>query len=401
LKKERPRATAATAATAATLRHARSTALLREAALGPQSSYHPWVALLPARGSFNLFAWNALDKWYLSRHDLPILEEYEARVEMIAAFFGRIGLPGGPPVPRGTTLNDLHWAVSIVLSRAFDLSEDHRQIIPGLDFFNHCAANSSGALHVQAASNRVDLYTERAFAQGEPLCINYAGTRGNILSSKRSFLQYGFVIPREAKGPQSLAMDHDVVDIPLARFASPTVIRILNERGIYEAIHVRASGVDGPSLMALRLAALEFLEYDINQRDDDLGYEMDMIFQQETAVSVEHDKTALDILRNVTRDAITARNSTLAMIAKERKRRRRRKKKKMKRKKKSRHEIMIRDMLRAENDTLTQYAAFMTYVHKRALAAALKGVMHTRDNFKPFDAYRRVENAGDDQEREE
>ena len=96
------------------------------------------------------------------------------------------------------------------------------------------------------------------------------------------------------------------------------------------------------------------------------------------------DKQALDILRNVTRDAISARNRTLSVIAKERRMRRKRRKKKMKRKKRSRHEVIIRNMLRAENDTLSRYAAFMSNVHQQALAAALEGVIHTKENFHPF-----------------
>ena len=359
-------------------------ALLRETSLGKESPYHAWIQLLPAKDSFSLFRWNAMDKWYLARHDLPILKEYEARVKMIASAFARIGLPNGISVPRGTSLSDLRWAVSIVLSRAFDLVGDSRQIIPGLDFFNHCASSRNNALQVQLSPTSIDLYTTRLFAQGEPLCINYAGAHGEILSSKRSFLQYGFVIPHTDKGSQTPAMDHDIVDIPFTRFASPDVIRILSERGIYESIHIRSTGVDDASLMALRVAALENLEYDINQREEDLSDEMDMIFAHNLAISTEHDKQALDILRNVTRDAISARNRTLSVIAKERRMRRKRRKKKMKRKKRSRHEVIIRNMLRAENDTLSRYAAFMSNVHQQALAAALEGVIHTKENFHPF-----------------
>ena len=85
----------------------------------------------------------------------------------------------------------------------------------------------------------------------------------------------------------------------------------------------------------------------------------------------------------MTRDAISARANALARIEKERKRRRIRKKKKKKRKKRSRHEQIIRHMLRAENDTLTRYASFISDIKKRTVASAMNGRIFTAENFRP------------------
>ena len=112
--------------------------------------------------------------------------------------------------------------------------------------------------------------------------------------------------------------------------------------------------------------ALDNLGFDITQRDDDISEKLNRVFLEDQPINVLHEKEALDILISVTRDAISARANALARIEKERKRRRIRKKKKKKRKKRSRHEQIIRHMLRAENDTLTRYASFISDIKKTA-----------------------------------
>ena len=327
--------------------------LLKEKSLGSTSTYFEWIQLLPKSDAFNLFEWTEKEKSYVSGISL-LLSNYESRFNMVHSTFSIAKTAAKIRL----SLQEWQWAVSIILSRAFDLSSTSgRHIIPGLDFFNHCPKGSDGEIGFSVSSDKIILTALRSHQRNDPLCFNYGGS-DQLLSSQRSLLQYGFV----SRHPKNL-FDQDQVSLDIQSFCSPKVASLLKERGITK-IYIRSTGVDGPSLAALRVAALHD-----NQLTDGA---LRRILEEDEPVSINNEKRALGILVDACHRGVGARNTALSKIkAEQRKRKKAKRMQKTKRKKNStlkrtRNEGMLKNMIESELNTLNKYLDFMSLVNERA-----------------------------------
>ena len=150
--------------------------LLDQVNLEKRSIYYKWIAQLPM--SFNLFNQSIDIEYYdaiQTRND-KILQHYEL---FRSKHF----------TTRATTMEQYEWAMSMVISRSYDV-EGRRYLLPGLDFFNHCNDGDVNQVDVDIFENTIYVLTSKRHVKMKELCINFS--RLEKMPKKDSILQYGF-----------------------------------------------------------------------------------------------------------------------------------------------------------------------------------------------------------------
>ena len=370
--------------------------ILSERALGRDSKYAAWLRRLPPPGTFNLFSGGsvvseaALD--IATRQRLPYaLDLADRRAAVVVAH--RLFLAKHKKKKHKNqsnrkkhlgkmdddtdevSLSLYQWAMSMVLSRAFDVpikSKGHvtRAIFPGLDFMNHCSRSAEAAalpgggaaggaalksLRVDIMNNVLVLSTTKAggtVPAGSELCLSY----GHAMTSPVWQLQqYGFVedddplfaaepalsslslssssSPSSLSSPSSVSsLRKDEVVLRLERtaeFGTDLAWKLLSTRGIV-GLRVSDQGlVLDDSLAAVRLLALT---------EREVTPEASLqIFEARKAVGASEEQRALEILSSLCRNAMRRRHAArkeLKQLRMKRRKERRKRKKQKKRKKK-------------------------------------------------------------------
>lgn len=240
--------------------------LLVERAKGIESSWHPYLALLPTElqmVELHPLMWplGMCQKWLAGS---PMLSRMEQRFsqckedyEIIRTACKKGEFPGIDSV---VTEVSIRWAASILLSRAFSLDLDMQDqdmwnndshttvLVPWADMLNHSSsAGKESCLTYDPSHQLARLRAHKSYEEGEQVFDSY----GPNLSPSQLLLDYGFV-------------DHDnknhAVDLPAAYLgptrnilnkALLTAIRLLPDDTIFS---LTESGVDDSVLAWTRAA---------------------------------------------------------------------------------------------------------------------------------------------------
>lgn len=85
------------------------------------------------------------------------------------------------------SLNDVAWAYAIVMSRAYQLSNDNLVMVPMLDMFNH--DNVETRFGVNAETGEFHIVAQESVENGKEIFVSFGNkTNAELLST------YGFVL---------------------------------------------------------------------------------------------------------------------------------------------------------------------------------------------------------------